>query len=475
MKIKELLLENKKEAKSPIKPRNFVAKNAMKTTSGAGAHTDKKKAQKQGYEKHKGKELAEKSLREFATDGSGKGGGKNPRNPGRDPWGGNDGPGEDPYKYPQPEHYNRSIDFFSQFEADHFDKEDFDEATGVFKGYWDYNGKLIQIAYFKFDKPQRNGNDDPGMGWYYEPDEESLAENRKQKPKRSSPKVNNQKTQGPTFTGMAGKGYTPGTGMSGREFTGVSQALTSTYTGMAGSDRGGYTAQNEPETEPSTDFSPTSAAAPEPKSTKKAPMPSFISKNFNPKIAGSMDIPSEQELEWQGREENRFPHYYQHKAYNTRFRDKDGRLITPKDEEWDSYYRQTFDMPTPNDGGWYRQGPDGEEAMVEGMFGLSAKEKGKIQNIAMEISDIPGYYDFRRDRFTPYGVLELQKALDDNDEYVKYALSLTSDDYELESLAEEKQKGVDGKACWKGYKRMGTKMKGGKRVDNCVPMKKKKK
>jgi len=38
----------------------------------------------------------------------------------------------------------------------------------------------------------------------------------------------------------------------------------------------------------------------------------------------------------------------------------------------------------------------------------------------------------------------------------------------------EKQKGVDGKVCWKGYKRMGTKMKGGKRVDNCVPIKKKK-
>lgn len=37
----------------------------------------------------------------------------------------------------------------------------------------------------------------------------------------------------------------------------------------------------------------------------------------------------------------------------------------------------------------------------------------------------------------------------------------------------EKQKGVDGKVCWKGYKRMGTKMKGGKRVDNCVPIKKK--
>jgi hypothetical protein len=35
-------------------------------------------------------------------------------------------------------------------------------------------------------------------------------------------------------------------------------------------------------------------------------------------------------------------------------------------------------------------------------------------------------------------------------------------------ILEAKQKGVDGKACWKGYKRMGTKQKGGKTVDNCV-------
>jgi hypothetical protein len=39
-------------------------------------------------------------------------------------------------------------------------------------------------------------------------------------------------------------------------------------------------------------------------------------------------------------------------------------------------------------------------------------------------------------------------------------------------VSEEKQKGLDGKKCWDGYKRMGTKMKGGKRVDNCVPIKK---
>jgi hypothetical protein len=50
--------EWKKSHKAPIKPRNFVAKNA--SASGAGAHKDKKKAEKQGETKHKKKpELAE--------------------------------------------------------------------------------------------------------------------------------------------------------------------------------------------------------------------------------------------------------------------------------------------------------------------------------------------------------------------------------------------------------------------------------
>ena len=40
-----------------------------------------------------------------------------------------------------------------------------------------------------------------------------------------------------------------------------------------------------------------------------------------------------------------------------------------------------------------------------------------------------------------------------------------------ETLLEEKKKGLDGKVCWDGYKLQGTKMKGGKRVDNCVPIK----
>jgi hypothetical protein len=41
------------------------------------------------------------------------------------------------------------------------------------------------------------------------------------------------------------------------------------------------------------------------------------------------------------------------------------------------------------------------------------------------------------------------------------------------NIGEAKQKGVDGKACWDGYKRMGAKKKGGKTVDNCVPTGKK--
>jgi hypothetical protein len=54
--------EGKKDRRDPIrtiKPRNFVAKNASATTSGAGAHKDKKKAAKQGDVKHKNQEYAE--------------------------------------------------------------------------------------------------------------------------------------------------------------------------------------------------------------------------------------------------------------------------------------------------------------------------------------------------------------------------------------------------------------------------------
>jgi len=41
-------------------------------------------------------------------------------------------------------------------------------------------------------------------------------------------------------------------------------------------------------------------------------------------------------------------------------------------------------------------------------------------------------------------------------------------DVDGETYVIEKVKGLDGKACWKGYKYAGTKMKGGKKVDDCV-------
>lgn len=53
--VGDALDEGKSMKKEPPKPRNFVAKNQQ--TSGAGAHKDKKKADKQGDVKHKGKML----------------------------------------------------------------------------------------------------------------------------------------------------------------------------------------------------------------------------------------------------------------------------------------------------------------------------------------------------------------------------------------------------------------------------------
>jgi len=77
----------------------------------------------------------------------------------------------------------------------------------------------------------------------------------------------------------------------------------------------------------------------------------------------------------------------------------------------------------------------------EGMFGIDDRIKGKIQNIVKELSDVPGYWDFKRDTFTPYGVEALIEALKSNKQYIKYALSLTSDDYfDRDDLEEDWQK-----------------------------------
>jgi hypothetical protein len=69
-KVEEQSVEENKKGvravKHAVKPRNFVAKNAVQ--SGAGAHKDKKKAQKQGDTKHKNKEPAYESRLWAALD-----------------------------------------------------------------------------------------------------------------------------------------------------------------------------------------------------------------------------------------------------------------------------------------------------------------------------------------------------------------------------------------------------------------------
>ncbi len=40
--------------------------------------------------------------------------------------------------------------------------------------------------------------------------------------------------------------------------------------------------------------------------------------------------------------------------------------------------------------------------------------------------------------------------------------------YGSSPLMKGKAKGMDGRACWKGYSLRGTKMKDGEKVDNCV-------
>ena len=77
------------------------------------------------------------------------------------------------------------------------------------------------------------------------------------------------------------------------------------------------------------------------------------------------------------------------------------------------------------------------QGVAEGPFSIDDKIKGRIQNIVNDLSDIPGYWDSQRDTFTPYGVEALASSLKNNKQYIKYALSLTSDDYFADDLNAE--------------------------------------
>jgi len=127
---------------------------------------------------------------------------------------------------------------------------------------------------------------------------------------------------------------------------------------------------------------------------------------------------------------------------------------------------------------------DGEEHTLEGdlnawyaeQYARKLAEKDGKSWSRMSYGDKE---DYRKIANKKYGVVKSEAVSDKTidsfhtelDRLVHKYFGHSSDE-EKEKVKEEKQKGVDGKVCWPGYKRMGTKKKGGKTVDNCVPIKK---
>jgi hypothetical protein len=130
---------------------------------------------------------------------------------------------------------------------------------------------------------------------------------------------------------------------------------------------------------------------------------------------------------------------------------------------WNSFkqgVKSTLGMLSPED--IAAKDPKGQMAQL---LQLRAKYKGtqherqiedRIKNLQFRINNGEG---------APAGADGMPKPVVGPDDFAKQNPSFVRES--------EKQKGVDGKACWDGYKRMGTKKKGGKTVDNCVPTGKK--
>jgi hypothetical protein len=114
--------------------------------------------------------------------------------------------------------------------------------------------------------------------------------------------------------------------------------------------------------------------------------------------------------------------------------------------------------------------PEIKQAIIQRKADLEKEAKAKGFDESFEIGDAFGI-SFSEDHEIATEIVDI---LDDGIviELDDAALEMLTNEgihfLEGEVVTEDKQKGVDGKACWKGYKRMGTKQKGGKTVDNCV-------
>jgi hypothetical protein len=118
------------------------------------------------------------------------------------------------------------------------------------------------------------------------------------------------------------------------------------------------------------------------------------------------------------------------------------------------------------------QDPEIKQAIIQRKADLEREAKSKGFSESFEIGDAFGI-SFSEDHEIATEIVDILEdgiviELDDTALDMLTNEGLTFLDGEV--VNEEKQKGVDGKACWKGYKRMGTKQKGGKTVDNCVKM-----
>jgi len=116
------------------------------------------------------------------------------------------------------------------------------------------------------------------------------------------------------------------------------------------------------------------------------------------------------------------------------------------------------------------QDPEIKQAIIQRKSDLEKEAKAKGFSESFEIGDEFGI-SFSEDHeisTTIIDILEDGIVIELDDAAMEMLTNEGLTFLEGEIVTEEKQKGVDGKACWKGYKRMGTKQKGGKTVDNCV-------
>lgn len=97
--------------------------------------------------------------------------------------------------------------------------------------------------------------------------------------------------------------------------------------------------------------------------------------------------------------------------------------------------------------------PDIHEAPFDGMDPQS--NGAEIEQTSIKKKEVK--------KVTPVGAKETAPKKEEYEVLEREEVEIEGETYIL-----EKAKGLDGKACWKGYKLEGTKKKGGKTVDNCV-------